>query len=70
MTDTFELEKRLRMKGITKHAAAEFLGLTPYGFGLKVKNRNEFKASEIAKLQSLLEISQEDVQNIFFCKGC
>lgn len=68
MTDTYELEKRIRMKGLTKSKVAEILGLTLYGFDLKCKNHNEFKVSEISRLSELLELSQEDFQKIFFLK--
>lgn len=68
MTDTFELEKRIKMKGLTKSMVAKLLGLTPYGFDLKCKNHNEFKASEIADLSDLLGLNQEDIQKIFFLK--
>ncbi|WP_305153342.1 hypothetical protein [uncultured Dubosiella sp.] len=68
MTDTYELEKRIRMKGLTKSKVAEILGLTLYGFDLKCKNHNEFKASEISRLSDLLELNPEDFQKIFFLK--
>ncbi len=68
MTDTYELEKRIRMKGLTKSKVAEMLGLTLYGFDLKCKNHNEFKASEISRLSDLLELNPEDFQKIFFLK--
>lgn len=68
MTDTYELEKRIRMKGLTKSKVAEMLGLTLYGFDLKCKNHNEFKASEISRLSDLLELNLEDFQKIFFLK--
>lgn len=68
MTDTFELEKRIRLAGFSKSSVAHTLGITPYGFSLKCKNKNEFKASEIAKLQELLGLNQTDIQRIFFAK--
>ncbi len=68
MTHTYELEKRIRMRGLTKSKVAKIIGLTLYGFDLKCKNHNEFKASEISCLSDLLELSQEDIQKIFFLK--
>lgn len=68
MTDTFELEKRIRSKGLSKVKVAQFLGISAYGFDLKCRNKNEFKASEISKLQSLLELDVDEVQDIFFTK--
>ena len=62
MTDTFELEKAIRIKGMTKKEVASFLKLSEQGFLLKLNNKNEFKASEIQALCTLLDCSKE----IFF----
>jgi hypothetical protein len=47
---------------------AKQLGLTAYGFSLKVNNKSEFKASEMAILGKLLKISAKDRDAIFFAK--
>ena len=65
MTDTFELEKAIRIKGFTKKQLANELGLTEQGFLLKLNNRNEFKASEIQKICTLLDCSRD----IFFAQN-
>lgn len=65
MTDKYELEKRIRQKGLTKTQVAKELGLSLNGFGLKLDNVNEFKASEMDKLMELLDL--EDL-SIFFKK--
>ncbi len=62
MTNTFELEKAIRVKGLTKKAVAASLGLTEQGFLLKLNNRNEFKASEIQFLCDMLDCPKD----IFF----
>lgn len=62
MTDTFELEKVIRKRGLTKKEVAAYLGLSEYGFLLKLNNTNEFKASEIEKLCNFLGCDRE----IFF----
>lgn len=62
MTDTFELEKYIRKKGMTKHEVAQYLNLSVQGFLLKLTNKNEFKASEIQKLKELLDCDYD----IFF----
>ena len=36
MTDTFELEKVIRNRGLTKKEVAAYLGLSEYGFLLKL----------------------------------
>lgn len=65
MTDTFELEKAIRVKGLTKKAVAVSLGLSEQGFLLKLNNKNEFKASEIQLLCEILECSKD----IFFANS-
>jgi hypothetical protein len=47
---------------------AKQLGLTAYGFMLKVNNKSEFKASEITILCKLLKISAKDREAIFFAR--
>ena len=47
---------------------AKQLGLTAYGFSLKVNNKSEFKASEMTILGKLLKISAKDRDAIFFAK--
>ncbi|RKJ18435.1 hypothetical protein D7X48_18050 [bacterium D16-50] len=48
---------------------AEHLGLSAYGFQLKVDNRQEFKTSEVTALCELLEInSLLTKEKIFFAK--
>ena len=65
MTDTFELEKAIRQKGLSKKQVAKELGLTEQGFLLKLNNTNEFKASEIQKICVLLDCSRD----IFFVQN-
>lgn len=61
MTDTFELEKKIREKGLTKSDVAKHLGLSLNGFVLKLNNRNEFKASEIQSLCELLNLADNSI---------
>lgn len=61
MTDTFELEKIIRVKGLTKKQVASHLGLSEQGFLLKLNNQNEFKASEIKKLCDLLKLKDSSI---------
>ncbi len=69
MTDTFELEKYIRMNGLTKKAVADALGISVQGFLLKLNNITEFKASEISTVSDLLNMDQDDIQRIFFVKS-
>lgn len=68
MTNTKMLEKYIEMSGYKKSFIAEQLGLTSYGFMLKVNNKSEFKASEMTTLCELLKITPKDKEAIFFAK--
>jgi hypothetical protein len=49
---------------------AESIGLSPYGFQLKVDNKREFKTSEVSALCELLGItSLAEKERIFFNAG-
>lgn len=70
MTDTALLEKRIAESGLKKGYIAKAIGLSAYGLTLKIRNSNEFKASEIVKLCDLLNITDpEEKSAIFFSRG-
>lgn len=67
MTNTKVLRDLIESKGVKLKFIAEQLGLSAYGFQLKLNNHREFKASEIAKLCELLDIkSMKLKEEIFF----
>lgn len=67
MTNTNALRELIGKKGMKMKYVAEYLGLSAYGFQLKVENRQEFKTSEVAALCDLLSInSLEEKESIFF----
>lgn len=66
MTNTALLEKKIAESGLKKSYIAKAIGLSPYGLSLKIKNSNEFKASEIIKLCNLLGISDPNERSIIF----
>ena len=67
MTNTALLEEKITKSGLKKSYIAKSIGLTPYGLTLKIRNANEFKASEIDKICILLGIdSPEERCDIFF----
>lgn len=69
MTDSVALKGIIRSKGLKLKYVAEYLGLSSYGFTLKVENKKEFKTSEVAALCELLKIdSLETKEKIFFAK--
>lgn len=68
MTNTALLERYIEKSGYKKSFIAAQIGLTAYGFTLKVNNKSEFKASEMTILCKLLKISAKDKEAIFFAK--
>lgn len=67
MTNTIALRNKIDEKGLKYNYIAKQLGLSPYGFQLKVDGRNEFVGSEIAKLCEILGITTtKELKAIFF----
>lgn len=70
MTDSTALREIIKRKGLKMNYLAEQLGLSDYGFTLKVDGRNEFMTSEVAKLCELLGItSLKEKERIFFAQN-
>lgn len=69
MTDTMALKELIARNGLKMKFVAEYLGLSPYGFQLKVENKQEFKTSEVVALCELLKInSLKEKEQIFFAQ--
>lgn len=67
MTDSEALKEIIKSKGLKLKYVADCLGLTSYGFALKLNNRQEFKTSEVTALCELLEINDlEEKEALFF----
>ena len=66
MTNTELLKEKIAQSGLKKSYIAKSIGLSPYGLTLKIQNTNEFKASEIEKLCSLLGIDVLEERNAIF----
>ena len=67
VTNSKLLREIIEEKGLKLKYVAEKLGLSPYGFQLKLENKTEFKTGEVAVLCELLEItSLEKKEKIFF----
>ncbi|SHE62521.1 hypothetical protein SAMN02745190_00842 [Schwartzia succinivorans DSM 10502] len=69
MTNTVELEIAIIRAGLRKKQVAEALGITKEGLRLKMNNKTEFTASEIATLYKLLNLNFESQQKIFFTQS-
>jgi hypothetical protein len=68
MTNTILLEDYIEKSGYKRSFIAKQLGLTAYGFSLKVKNKSEFKAKEMSILCNLLKIDAKEKEAIFFAQ--
>ena len=70
MVDSAALRAKIRDAGVRYNYLAEKLGLSGYGFQLKVDGKNEFRVSEVAKLCELLGItSLREKERIFFAQN-
>ena len=67
VTDSAALKELIKSKGLKLKFVANSLGLTSYGFALKLNNERELKTSEVAALCELLEIkSLKEKESLFF----
>ena len=69
MVNTKKLQGKMKEHGFTIEAIAEGIGITTNGFFNKLHNKTEFRASEIMKLNSLLSLSADETNNIFFTEA-
>lgn len=70
MTDSKALRDLIEKRGLKMKAVAAYIGLSSYGFQLKVDNKQEFKTSEVSALCELLCIkSLSEKEKIFFAKN-
>ena len=67
LTDSDALKSLIKSRGLKLKFVEDHLGLTSYGFALKLNNKQEFKTSEVAALFDLLEIkSLKEKDSLFF----
>ena len=66
MVNTVLLREKIENSGYKLRYVAKKIGLTYPGFLNKVNNETEFKASEIHILKTLLRLTDEEMNNIFF----
>lgn len=69
MTDSKTFRAVVSNRGMKYKTLAAGLGITPYGLQKKIDNRSEFKASEIVKLTTALQLSERERDQIFFYRG-
>ena len=66
MVNTKMLRDKINDAGYKLQFVAEKCGLTYFGFMKKVNNETEFKASEVMILKVLLNLTDKEVNQIFF----
>lgn len=66
MTNTNFLKAKMRKHGYLQDDMAALLNISVTAFNNKLNNKNEFKDTEIQKMISFLDISNEDIVPIFF----
>lgn len=64
--DAIILEAACKRKGLTNSHVAELLGMDESTFYRKRKGLTDFTRKEIQKLRSILALTAEDVDDIFF----
>ena len=68
LTDSEKLNNAIAESGMKITAIAKKLGITREGFYRKLNNETEFKASEISAMQTILNLSNDARDSIFFAK--
>ncbi len=66
MTNTELLREKIQKSGYKTQFIASKAGLTSRGLSNKLRNKSEFKASEIQALYSLLGLTDAERTAIFF----
>ena len=70
MTDTERLREAIEKSGLKISGIIESMGIKSYTtLQAKIENRQEFKASEIAKLCEILHLDSAQMEEIFFASG-
>lgn len=69
MTNTEEIRKLIKNKGLKLSYIASQIGLSPRAFTLKLENKYSFTVEEVAKLCDVLEIkSLKERDRLFFAQ--
>lgn len=64
--DRIKLKEKIYEKGLKYSHIAKKLGLSAYGFSLKINGKSDFKWEEILKMCDLLNVDDEEKKEIFF----
>ena len=66
MFDKNKLKAKFVENGLTMEQVAQLLGINPVTLYRKMSGDSEFTRNEIAMLKNALNISLEEISNIFF----
>ena len=66
MVNSKRLKQRIRESGYRVDFVAKACGLSYYGFQQKMSGKYEFKASEIKAVARLLDLTDQEIREIFF----
>lgn len=64
--DYSKLKGKIKERGLTQEAVAEYVGIDKATFSLKLNNLSLFTQKEILKICEILNISPEDINTYFF----
>lgn len=64
--NTLLLISKRNLKGYSQEQTAKLLSLSSVQYGKKERGEKDFKTSEIKKLRILLDLSDQEVIEIFF----
>ena len=66
MTNTKVLKEKIESSGMKVGYIAIQIGITPAGLYKKLRNKSEFKASEIMAIARVLNLTSDERDAIFF----
>lgn len=69
MVNSIELNKFIKKSGLKRIYIAKKLNISAMALRNKINNITEFKPSEIIALKTMLSLSNEDIQEIFFANN-
>lgn len=66
MVHTLKLRALMVEQGLTNDTVAKTIGISKQSFSLKANNKREFTISEVYKIMKLLQLTEQEVVEIFF----
>ena len=69
MVNSIKLNKFIKKSGLKRIYIAKKLNISAMALRNKINNITEFKPSEIITLKTILSLSNEDIQEIFFANN-